>query len=422
MRHQSFADLTECTEFRQTLQARPPRFVHGTAILLAALLATGLCWLALTRADLVVRAPGRVRPRTAPTSVFTAGQGGGSIGWSGRVVAVYFRQGDEVHKGDLLIQLDTQRLENEIAKRTRTVATGEEELAKVIALEQLSAGHLETAKAKAAAELTQAQQEVRQAKERQATDVRLAQIELESAREAEGRLRRLCERRAAAEEELAKARARLREAQAKWERARLPVDESKVEVLGRAQALVDKEHALKREELALRREAKRGEIATARLELANLQLERKQAELRAPIDGVVTVGDFKVGDLLEPGKAVMEIAEQKGFHFEMAVPSEEVGHVRVGMPVQIKLDAYDYQRYGTATGEVVFIAPDSRVPEGQQAAAYVVKVVVMADEVGRDELQGRIKLGMTGQAEIVTGQESLLTLLVKKIRQRISLG
>jgi hypothetical protein len=63
-------DLADCTEFRQTLPARPPRIVHWTVILLAPLLGTALLWTALTGADLAVRASGRVRPVTAPKMVF----------------------------------------------------------------------------------------------------------------------------------------------------------------------------------------------------------------------------------------------------------------------------------------------------------------------------------------------------------------
>jgi adhesin transport system membrane fusion protein len=92
------------------------------------------------------------------------------------------------------------------------------------------------------------------------------------------------------------------------------------------------------------------------------------------------------------------------------------------MPARIKLDAYDYQHYGTVAGTVVFISPDSGVLAGQGMATYLVKVELAGDELGRGELRGQVKLGMAGQADIVTGQESLLVLLMKRLRQTISLG
>jgi hypothetical protein len=71
---------------------------------------------------------------------------------------------------------------------------------------------------------------------------------------------------------------------------------------------------------------------------------------------------------------------------------------------------------------VVFISPDADVPAGQGTATYLVKVELVGGELGRGDLRGRVNLGMTGRADIVTGRESLLALLVKTPRQTIGLG
>jgi multidrug efflux pump subunit AcrA (membrane-fusion protein) len=110
------------------------------------------------------------------------------------------------------------------------------------------------------------------------------------------------------------------------------------------------------------------------------------------------------------------------FRFEAAVPSEEVGHLRVGMPARIRLDAYDYQRYGTVAGTVVFISPYSELPDKEPTARYVIRIELDRAELGRGDLRGQVKLGMAGQVEIVTEQESILSLLLRRIRRTISLG
>jgi multidrug resistance efflux pump len=415
-------DLSACTEFRQTLQARPPRIVHGTVLLLTSLLASAVAWAALTKADLVVRASGRVRPVSTPKKVFSGARGEVlSATQGGRVVEVNFREGQEVRKGDVLLRLDTERLDHEIARRKRTIRTSEEEFTRGERLKELTASQYEAAKARAEAELAQTRAEVGQAKERSASDVRAAREELAAIKDDEARLQRLS-RDAVTEGELVRARARRREAEEKLTKASLPVDESKIEVLRRALAVVTRDYELKSAELDRNQRTKQGEIEAARIELAGLELEQRQSIVRAPMDGVVITGDIKVGDLLEPGKAVAEIAEQKGFLFEAAVPSEEVGHLRIGMTARLRLDAYDYQKYGTLEGKVTYISPDSGVPEGQKAAFYLVRIELDGDEVGRGEYRGKVKLGMAGQVEIVTEEESLLFILVKKLRKTISLG
>ena len=136
-------------------------------------------------------------------------------------------------------------------------------------------------------------------------------------------------------------------------------------------------------------------------------------------------------DVLEPGKPVMEIAPRDGYRFETTIASGDVGHVRVGMPVRIRFDAYDYQKYGALEGRVAYIAPDSRSVEaprtnasGQAAnsVAFLVRIEMQSDEVGRGSLRGAVKLGLGGTAEIITASESLLTILLKRIRLAISLA
>src|SRR5262249_33928442 len=144
------ADLAQCSRFRQTLLARPPRVVHGTALLLAALLASALTWGALTRAALVVRAGGRVRPVATPKKVFSGARGEVlSATQGGRVLEVRFREGQQVRHGDVLLRLDTERLDHEIARRRRTLRTLEEELARGERLRRLTALQYAAARARA---------------------------------------------------------------------------------------------------------------------------------------------------------------------------------------------------------------------------------------------------------------------------------
>src|SRR5437588_12756381 len=95
-----YMDLAECTEFRQVIDARPPRLVHAATFLLVALIGSVVTWAALTRADLVVRAPGRIRPITSPKKVFNPSRGEVlSASAAGRVRAVHIHEGDQVRQG-----------------------------------------------------------------------------------------------------------------------------------------------------------------------------------------------------------------------------------------------------------------------------------------------------------------------------------
>src|SRR3954471_24570161 len=416
MRNDLVLDLADCSEFRQALQARPPGIVHGTLALLVALIGTALAWSAATRATLVVQGSGRIRPVTTPVQVYSAARGealSASVG--GRIAEVHFREGDQVKRGEILIRLEAGRLDNEMARQARLIRAGEEELAQLDRLDTAQARQFEAARARAEAELVRERTAVDRAEERRAAEIRLARLALSAAEREEEATRKLWERKAAPTAELAGARMKAHEARERLARARIPVDASGVAVAQRAMEQAERDYAVRRDELELKRRTKCGEIAASRPELANLELERAQAVIRSPIDGVVTAGDWKVGDLLEPGKAAAAVARQAGFLFEASIPSEEIAHVRVGMPARIRLDAYDFQRYGTLDGTVSFISPDSGLGGGQAGALYTVRIATSRDEVGRGAYRGPVKLGMTGRGEIVTGRDRLLTLLVGRL-------
>src|SRR3954470_6010002 len=118
MRNSVITDLADCALFRQTLEARPPRIVHGTAFLLVSLIGAALIWAGLTRADLVVRGSGRVRTLESPYRLVNQVQSEVlSASAGGRVVEVNAREGDEVKRGAVLVRFDTERLDNEIVRQ-----------------------------------------------------------------------------------------------------------------------------------------------------------------------------------------------------------------------------------------------------------------------------------------------------------------
>lgn len=420
MRQDDLINLDECTEFRQSLQARPPRIVHGTVALLVVLLGSAITWAALAPANLVVRAPGRVRPVSTPQQVFAAF----GTKLDGRVVEVNYREGEPVHEGQLLIRLDSEQLDNVIARQTRAVETLQHELTRLADLRDLRRRQFEAAQAKAQAELDHALADVDLARGQRDARIRLAEVELDAALTRLTRKQDLFDRQALSRADLMDAETTLRQAQEKLAEAQLPVDDAPVHVARRGLELVEQEHLARQAELELSVVTKEGDLASAHRELSGLNLERAHATLRAPMDGVVVTPAVKVGDVLERGRPVLEIASRIGLHFEVAVPSGDVGHLQSGMPVRVKFDAYDYQQYGTLAGTVCFISPDSRIPEQDepQIPVYIVEVKLQGNALSRSERHGEVKLGMTGHAEIVTGQESILALLIKRIRSAISLG
>jgi multidrug efflux pump subunit AcrA (membrane-fusion protein) len=382
-------------------------------------------WVWKTEANLIIKTHGRIRPTTHPTRVFNSASGerfGAALG--GRVVKVNYRQGDIVRKGDVLIQLDTEQLEAEIAKQQQMIQNDEALLERKDSLGRHLLQQYKAARATAEAVLNHAIERVARARIRRDNEIDIARPQLASAEDHERRIRALRKQRNSTAEEYVKAQTAVKEAQAKLEIAREPVDEQLVQIARRALEMEDSNFLVKREELIFSQEMIQGRVRAAKGDLKVLELTQRHATIVAPVSGIVTSVELKEGDVVESGQPVVFIAESESLCMEVSVSAEDVGHLRVNMPARIKLDAYDYQKYGTVPGTVLFVSPDSETSAGsaiKHGAFYTARLRLDQKEIRRGQLHGQIKLGMTGQAEIITDRESILSILLRGVRRTISL-
>lgn len=420
MNDERVLDLSDCTEFRQTLTAKPPPMLHATLVLLLTLIGGALIWSYVSRVDIVVKAPGLIRPLHAPDSGHD-GLGGHRVASpvGGRVMEITIREGDTVKREDLLIRLDTESLDNEINGLSQRILSGEQAMAQLRRLQDRLPKLLHATKANVEAELIQVEAETARAREMRAAEIRLAELEKRHAVEKEKRLREYVDRGAVGQLEIDLAVKEREEAEIVLARAELPLAAGQVEVLRTELGRIEEQHARDREELQIRIAAKRGEVSSARASLANLKLRQKQALLRAHTDGVITSCVLTIGDLVQPGQSVASIAQDSGLRMDVFVSSIDVGRLRVGMPARVKLDAFDYRKYGTLDGRVDFISPDSRfLPTG--ALGYLVRVALDRQDSLQEDRLARLRIGMTGLVEVVTEEERLLTLLFRKMQRKMS--
>jgi membrane fusion protein, adhesin transport system len=169
-----------------------------------------------------------------------------------------------------------------------------------------------------------------------------------------------------------------------------------------------------------------GEMVRVRTELALLDEQMvvrddalRRTTLVSPVKGVIkTIRANTVGGIIGPGAAIMEILPiGPRVLVETRVKPADIGFIKLGQVVQIKLSSYDYAVYGALHGTVVSISPDAMgdpekaaLPEGTWYRA-----MVRADPstLNHSDKPLAVLPGMTGQVEIRTGQRSVLGFLLR---------
>jgi HlyD family type I secretion membrane fusion protein len=169
--------------------------------------------------------------------------------------------------------------------------------------------------------------------------------------------------------------------------------------------------------------AVRSELAEVEEGIQRLQARVDRLEVRAPNRGYVQ--DLRVqtiGQVVQPGALLMQIVPDKApLEAEVRITPRDIGFVRAGQPVKLRVTSYDYSRFGVAKGVLKRVSATSVV--GDDSKPFYRGLVELenpyvGDVPGRNLLQP----GMSVEAEILTGQKTLLAYLTKPLVDVISLS
>lgn len=157
--------------------------------------------------------------------------------------------------------------------------------------------------------------------------------------------------------------------------------------------------------------AAEAEVVQRRGELAKASQRAGFGKIVAPVDGTVSqLAVHTEGGMVEGLRPIMAIVPKSGLTAEATLSNNDVGFVRVGQAVSVKVHAYPYSRHGTIPGKIVSVGADA-VPDEQRGLVYPVRVELDAKAAKRFDLRP----GMEITADVRTGSRRLIEYLVSPI-------
>lgn len=420
------------------IQATPPhplpRAVLGTAL---ALFAAALAWAALGRLDIVAVAHGKLMPKSYLKIVQPAE--------AGVVKEILVQEGERVKAGQVLIRMDTtlaaadqealhleylrkslalRRMDAELGGRVLARAANEPEAL----FREVHAQYLANRQALAASVAQEqaahehARQEMSVARE---TQLKLEQV-LPHYRDQDEAYRKLVNRGFAGKlaatdknRELIEKEQDLRAQAFIIAREEAAMDQSEKRV---AQIRSDYLRKLRseREEISER-------VEKLRQELAKQGHRGSLLELKAPQDGLVKdLATHTVGTVAQPGAILMTLVPAADtLRAEVWLSNDDVGFVRPGQAVRVKLSAFQFQKYGMLDGKVEQVAADAMEPQdnsarpdkSQQPLAYRTLVSLDTQRLVADGVVYSLAAGMQASVEIRLGERSVLEYLLSPVQK-----
>ena len=133
--------------------------------------------------------------------------------------------------------------------------------------------------------------------------------------------------------------------------------------------------------------ASEAQVADARARLQTAQKQLGDAIVRSPIDGIVAVKSANAGDVVTPGTALFTIIDPSSMRLEASVPSDALGALKVGAPVQFTVRGYE----SPFEGRIERISPQAD-PTTRQVPIFV----------GVTNAGGRLVSGLFAEGRVVT--------------------
>nr|WP_315493048.1 HlyD family type I secretion periplasmic adaptor subunit [uncultured Pseudomonas sp.] len=411
---------------------RPPApWARATALLLILSIVLALAWAILGFLDIHASSNGRLMV-SSYTKTIQAHE-------AGEVSAIHVRDGQRVKTGEPLVALNPIGIDAELGELQAQLVFKRLERARAMALlsndplgnYEPPAGLAPEQVATARAQLASTWREISANLDSLRAEININQanqrarsVEIAALGKLAGNIRqRLNARRAMAAEQLMPQVELLEQ-----EKEQLDVERSLAQQNAELQVLkAEAQNRLEQRDSFLARTQReqhdllnstRQDIAVLEQQLIRGRDRQRLQTLLAPVDGVVQqLAVHTLGGAVQAAQQLLVIVPDGAeLDAEVLVLNKDVGFVRAGQPVEVKIDAFPYTRYGTLRGTVGYVSRDA-IKDEQQGLVFPTRIRLerASIAVGQDWLP--LQAGMSVTAEIRTGDRRVIDYLLSPIQQ-----
>ncbi|MBP0598491.1 HlyD family type I secretion periplasmic adaptor subunit [Herbaspirillum sp. LeCh32-8] len=389
------------------LQAQPVSPMgRWVARILMALILVLLLWSTLGRIDIIVNAQGKIIPsdRTKTISAVEVAS----------VQAIHVKEGQAVKAGDALIELDARSSNAEESKAEGEWQNAFLQAARSRALLQALQG--------GAAPVLPANREIAPARWRDADNQLLDEWrDFTAKRERlDGDIQRYGQALPLAAQQ-ADSYADLARSHDVAEHAWLDKEQQKIDLEGQLRGARNQRNALlaetRKQAQDSLNEALRA-MAAARQDAQRASAHGDLLRLVSPIDGTVQqLKTYTVGAAVPAAQPLMEIVPARGVvEMEAAIENKDVGFVEEGQTAAVKIDAFEYTRYGTLPAKVTHVSRDA-IQDEKRGLIYTVKVELERPDIMVNGRAMPLSAGMSGTVEIKTGTRRVIEYVLSPLLQ-----
>jgi HlyD family type I secretion membrane fusion protein len=409
-------------------------------LILAGTVGAAISLAAVIPYNVVVKAPGTVRPSGEIRVVQAA--------TAGIVNQVVVQENQVVKQGDAIAYLDNSLSQTQKSQLRGNIHQSQQQLTQIAAqiqafddqqaAEASSSGH---AIATVEAELRLTQRDHREKQVTTQTALQEAVATLELAQEELKRYQQLGRTGAIAKLQVEAKKQAFKAALVRLERAQAKINPSNASMTIAAEKIAQEKARGKATLAKLKQE--RGNLVSRQAEIENqlkrdrqalqqLERDRQKSVVRATAAGTILKLNLRnPGQIVQLGESIAQISpSQSSLMIKARVATQDISRVQICKQkrvvecqvgkTQLRISAYPYPDYGILNGAVIAIAPDATTrqssPTRPSASYYDVTIQPEQSFLVKGDLSYALQPGMDATVDIISNPETVLKFILRKAR------
>jgi hemolysin D len=377
-----------------------------TAKVLIALIVFLLGWSIFGKVDIIVNATGEIIPSERTKTIASVEVAS--------VTALHVEEGQVVKKGDVLIELDASAADAEHDKAMSAVTEATLQIARsgalIAALDTHRPPRLSPIKGIPAEKLAEAQGHLDG--QYQDFEAKLRRIEAVITRYAEDLP--LTTQRALDYKELAKNHDVAVHAYLEKEQARVDLKGQLTEAKKQRAALIAETRRAAYDALGEGNKI----LGAARQDALRTEARSKLLKLTSPVNGTVQqLTVHTIGGVVPAAQPLMLIVPKKErLEIQAMLENKDIGFVEEGQSAAVKIDAFEYTKYGTIPARVVHVSRDA-IKDEKRGLIYSVIVALGKSSISVRGREMPLSAGMSVKVEIKTGTRRVIEYVLNPLLQ-----
>ena len=150
------------------------------------------------------------------------------------------------------------------------------------------------------------------------------------------------------------------------------------------------------------------------------QQRQQLMTLKSPVNGTVQqLATHTIGGVVTAAQPIMVVVpDEDQMEIEALLPNKDIGFVKAGQEVVIKIESFPYTRYGYLTGKVKSVSFDA-VEHEQLGLVFAVLITLDKNYLMIDGQKVNLTGGMNVTAEIKTGKRRVIDYLLSPLQTKV---